>query len=437
MKKILSVLLLPLLLLGCRPAPSPQTLQSTPTPTHTLTPTATEAQAGQTPVSTPTVEIIYITPMPGGVDPKCVQGDGNASLSQSPFEDYPLAIESYLNAGASAEQLDETLYELGIASLPVSATAAEMTGDGKEEIVVSIYNPVSTSTPPSGKLLIYVCESGQYRLKYEQTSEDFQGAPSIRFLQDLNADERAELITSVASCGASTCFESIQVLDWDEGSFVNRLQGTSDDLPFPTIELTDKDSDRVYQIEVTGSGMGSVGAGPQRNLTRTWAYLPGKQQWEPVGDIPSPSNFRIHVLHDADALAEEGEYEDALLLYGRVADDLTLTDWNDPEKEQGILGAYARYRMVVLYARLGQTAFAETTLDNMESLYPDGDSLRPYYEIAQSFLDAYVSSGFSGGCQAARSYAADHSEQVLDPLGSMNFGYGNKTYTADDVCSLN
>jgi hypothetical protein len=284
--------------------------------------------------------------------------------------------------------------------------------------------------------MIYVCKSGQYELAYEQTSEESRGAPSIRFLQDLNADGTAELITSEAACGASTCFESIQVLNWDGDSFVNRLQNGSDDLPFPTIELTDQDSDQVYHIEVTGSGTGSVSAGPQRNLTRVWAYLPGTQQWELTGDTPGPSDYRIHVLHDADSLSNEGSYEDALLLYGRVADDITLVDWTDPEMEREILGAYARYRMVVLYDRLGQTSFAETALDDMESLYPSGYPQRPYYEMAQEFREAYVASGFSAGCQAAREYAAAHPEQVLDPLGSQNFGYGNKDYIPEDVCDL-
>lgn len=436
MKKTLIVVLLTLLLISCRPAPSVQSLQVTPTLTQTVTPTVVETETMLTPTASPTIEAIYITPLPAEVDKKCVQGGVEAGLAQSPFEEYPQAVEDFLNSGATPEQLDEVLYELGIASLPVSASAAEMTGDNKEEMVVSIYDPLSNNMPPSGKLMIYVCESGQYELAYEQTSEDFQGAPSIRFLQDLNADGTAELITSEASCGASTCFESIEVLDWDGEAFVNRLQNGSDDLPFPTIELTDRDSDQVYHIEVTGSGMGSVGAGPQRNLTREWAYLPGTKQWEPIGDTPGPSDYRIHVLHDADFLAEEGSYEDALLLYGRVADDLTLVDWADPEMERENLGAYARYRMVVLYDRIGQTSFAETILNDMESLYPAGSLQRHYFEMAQEFRQAFIASGFSAGCQAARDYAAGHTEQVLDPLGSQNFGYGNKDYTPEDVCSF-
>ena len=51
-------------------------------------------------------------------------------------------------------------------------------------------------------------------------------------------------------------------------------------------------------LEVVGSGYGSVGAGPQRGVTRVWAYQPGSGLWEQVDEIIGASDYRIHTIHD-------------------------------------------------------------------------------------------------------------------------------------------
>ena len=41
-------------------------------------------------------------------------------------------------------------------------------------------------------------------------------------------------------------------------------------------------------------------------------------------------------------------------LYLRVINDATLLDWADPPIEQANLGAYARFKLVVLYTQTGR-----------------------------------------------------------------------------------
>jgi hypothetical protein len=52
-----------------------------------------------------------------------------------------------------------------------------------------------------------------------------------------------------------------------------------------------------------GGGFNSVGAGPNRTTIRSWKYEQLTGFWEYFEDVPGPSYYRIHLLHDADSAA--------------------------------------------------------------------------------------------------------------------------------------
>jgi hypothetical protein len=58
-------------------------------------------------------------------------------------------------------------------------------------------------------------------------------------------------------------------------------------------------------------------------------------------DVSGPSYYRIHLLHDADSAARNGEFDQALIDYGRVMYDPTLVDLQNYEHEKAVLSAYA------------------------------------------------------------------------------------------------
>jgi hypothetical protein len=356
------------------------------------------------------------------------------SLAAGPYAGLPQSIQDYLNRGATAAALDQALYDLGLANQPVAVSEADLSGDGKRDIVVSIYDSASESMPPAGDLLIFVCQAGSYALVYHEITEEPNGAPGIRYVQDLNADGRAELVSSTAICGAHTCFEAVKILAWDGASFQNRLVGESSDLAYPTVEVVDPEGDGVYDLQITGSGIGSAGAGPQRSLVRLWRFATGSGQWEPAGDTPGPSDYRIHMLHDAEAAARKGAWDAALLLYQRVIHDTTLLDFVDPAIEQADLAAYARYKAFVVATLQANEALSKSLLSELENTYPPGSRQRPFVEMALAFLQAFTEDGQAAACQAVRDYASAHIDQVLLPLGPAAFGYGNPEITAEDVC---
>jgi hypothetical protein len=340
---------------------------------------------------------------------------------------------SFLNAGATPQELDRALYDQGVANQPVGVLSADMTGDGKLDVVVSLFDPESQHIPPAGALLIYTCQGDSYGLVVYQPTGAQAGGPRLYALQDLNADGAADLVDSVATCGASTCFEAVRVWAWDGVGLVNQLIGDTLDLPFPLVEVKDIGGSR-YAVEVTGTTPGSVGAGPTRPTTRVFAFDAAQPGWRAVDERLGESNFRIHKLHDAEAAALNGAYIDALLLYQRVVSDDSLQDWSNPTAERANLAAYARYKMVVIYTLQAQPDFARLVLDELKAAEPENGPRYAYVEMALAFQRGFEQGGVAAGCQAARRIAADQSAVVLDPLGPGVFGYANPDLTPADMC---
>jgi tetratricopeptide (TPR) repeat protein len=364
----------------------------------------------------------------------CSAGQNQPALDVSDFDQYPQAIQDFLNNGGTPSDLDEALYNAGVANQPVAVKTADMTGDGQAEVVVSIFDPASQVMPPSGKLMIYTCNGGAYQLAYQEESPEAWGAPGIRYLQDLNADGKSELIESEGSCGAHTCFEDVKIIAWDGEGFKNLFEGSSKEIPYPDIRITDADGDGIFDVEIAGSGYGSVGAGPQRNVIDIWKYDPSSGTWKFDKEVLQDSNYRIHVLHDAETAAKNGDYAGALELYDRVINDPSLEDWMDPETEKANLSAYVLFKTGVIYTVEGQQDQANAAFEQLSNQYPQGVPQHAYVEMANAFQQAYASDGLEAACTAAKTYASEHADQVLAPLGPQAFGYANREFTPDDVC---
>jgi hypothetical protein len=219
---------------------------------------------------------------------------------------------------------------------------------------------------------------------------------------------------------------------WDGSGFSNRLQGASDDLPYPEIEIVGPADDGTYQLAVTGTGIASAGAGPYRQRTRTWSWDASAQALVPGPDVPLPSNFRIHVVLDADAAALAADFAGAHDLYHRVVTDETLQDVEFSPAPRDNLIAYAMYREVVTYVLMKDLGDAQVVYGILQNSYPAGAPGRAYADLGTAFWERYsADEDLGAACQAAQAYAAAHPDDVLGPL---YYGYANPTYTAADLC---
>ncbi|HVN56132.1 MAG TPA: hypothetical protein VMT46_17505 [Anaerolineaceae bacterium] len=429
--KIFLGLILLVFIAACSSLGTPQAVQGQVEPTvqpgETVFPTLPVTQSAPTDTPVPTQAASLPNPL-------CVTSQSHPDFQRGDFGQYPQAILRFLNGGATVEELSKSLYDAGVASQPRTAMADDMTGDGQQDVVVSIFNPNSRRIPPSGTLLIYVCESSGYRQAFQLATTEDQGAPGIRFLQDLNADGKADLVTSQGSCGASTCFEAVQILTWNGSEFDNALEGSSADLADPDIQIKDPGSSGVYQLVITAGGAGSLGAGPQRIVTRTWIYDPASQHWKPGSDQVASSTYRIHVLQDADVAFKKGDYALAEALYRQVRDDQpALADWMDPVSEKANLGAYAAFKIIVIETVQKKSTQAQKDLASITGNVEARSPQQAYVEMAREFVSAYAVDP-STACAIIKRYAASHAGQVLDPLGSKVFGNSNRDIQPEDLC---
>lgn len=425
-------------LAACAAAPTrPAATASAPAglaASQTITPPATETATPRPPAPsrTPTQ-----TPSPTATFPvaqACLPLAAVEPLAQTDFSELPTLIQSFLNSGGGLDALERSLTAIYAANPPRPVAQADLNGDGVAETVVSVVDAQVFADPKPGALLLYNCEAGAYRLVQMEFPAAGFGAPRIVHIQDINADGLNELIVSSATCGASACFEDARILGWDGVQYRNLLEGSTAELPFPDLQITDFDRDGVFDLEAASNGIGSVGAGPQRPIIRHYAFDPTVGKWLLNFETLGASTFRVHVLHDAEAALHAGDTAVAAVLYQEVIVDDGLADWIDPGRERPVLAAYAGYKLVVIAALNGDVDAAAAALKTLTAAHPTNTGGHPYVEMATAFVQGFLAGDVADGCLAAQTYAATHVEQILLPLGPMVYGYTNPEISLLDVC---
>ncbi len=423
-KKTVLAYALGLLLAACgsRGTPTP-----TPTPTATLRPTAT-------PSPTPTATPVPLCPAQ------------NLAAKWTPpagFDGYPDAIRAYLAEGGTAANLLTILRSASSINEKWGSVAAiDLTGDGEPEIVVSIFDPFTTdqSAGPSGQLLVYGCTPQQVELLYAKAAPKGQSMP--RLLQSGNligAPNGAQLAVVTSSCGANTCFDSLEVLGWNGTALVNLLAEPLE-LPEAQYQFVQADGDSALEIQAQRGVQNSIGAGPHRTEKQLWDW--NGAQYVKVKTELSPVVYRIHAVYEGDDAFAAGDYQRATDWYTRVLTDDNLKDWLTEigyanAHDRDTLQAYARFRLLLIGLLRGD-ANAGDQFDQLTKLYPDGSPVHLTQQMAQAFWNKYQETkDLKAACAVANAFANSSDNWQYLIVDDLNlFGYTNRSYTSDDVCPL-
>jgi len=392
---------------------------STPTSNFSATPVPTQAPGPEA------------TPLPAIACPVTPGAPALPALGVP--ASYVADVLAFLNGGGDVHALENQIQALNLspqAGIPL--TQQDFNGDGLDDVAVSLLDPDSAAIMVPGDLYVFLCRGQAYVLNYSSPEASDVGAPEILDARDLNADGAADLLTARESCGAHTCFSHLEVLTWHQDAMANAMLGESDDLPYPSIRVVGPGGDGRYAIAVTGTAIGSAGAGPYRGLTRTWLWDPAGLSLVPDPDLALPPTFRIHVLNDADQADLAGDYTTALELYARVVNDDSLQDWVDPAGERANLSAYALFRQLLTQLELADSTAAQAAYLTLQNAYPPASPGGAYGLLGQAFWTAYQASGSLGlACAQAQAFAQANQSTILQPL---DFGYANPTYSATDIC---
>jgi hypothetical protein len=386
--------------------------------------TATALSSAAAHTSTPKQLENQQCPIPPGEPPLPVM---------SPASTIPGQLLAYLNAGGSTSALRSHL-EAGF-FLPgegLNTVQMDFTGNGYQDLVLPILNLESQSAIPSGTLLFFECTGEQYALNYSTFQASDPGMPVIYAAQDLNGDSIIDILAGYKHCGAHTCSIQAEALLWNGTTLENRFQGTTGDLPTPTVEVLTSPTLGSVEIAITANGILSVGAGPFRPITRIWTWDATTHNFVSTEEFQHPPTFRIHVLHDADKAAGLGDYDTAVILYNRVVEDDSLVDWGEEELTHAELVAYAMYRRVLTHLQEDQAELALAALNMIDASFSIGEVGYAYADMAELLWNAYQAEGdLHSACGIVQTYARRNSESILDPL---YYGYANPSYAAADIC---
>jgi hypothetical protein len=345
--------------------------------------------------------------------------------------DYPDAIQEYLNAGGDTVTLERTLAEWGALSpeAPGQVAAVDLTGDDRPEIIVALWY-VGDAAAPSGDLLIFGRQGGSYALLYQEGYNP--AGPAVRLLPaiDADGDDRQDVVYTLSTCGAHTCFESLEILSWWETSF-SSLMGGRLDMPYPTYVVT------PGRIDAESGSIASVGAEPQRGYSEVWEW--NGSVFTVTQQIWAPPIYRYHALLDGDYALFAEDYPAAVVAYERVIGDGTLQEWGavsgsvDPSVERGQLAAFARWRLVLTYLQGGDPGGAQVAYEQLQAEYPAGAVGHDVAALAEVFWGTYAADGsIVDGCLAL--VAAAKEDTSVHDFFNVNYGYANPRWEAIDNC---
>lgn len=376
------------------------------------------------------------TPAPSFLQNECpAQGGRTPPTLPASFDDISNVVGVYLSNGGAASVLENTLRTWNAINEQGGFVQAEtdLTGDKTPEIVVNVFNPYTynpLSVLNAGQALVYGCDNNGYRLLYATPSNPGLALPVFHRVGDMNADVKAELVFDVQSCSTAYCTREGFILSWNPvvGAFENLNTGQLLSIN-GRMGVVDIDSDGILEMTLTNYPPGSTTSGPTRGTVDVWDWTGAN--YVLAIRVPDESRYQIHALHDADAELLADNVRSAIDSYLEIREGENLLGWTVPNEAENIR-AFATYRLVISYARLGNTRRAEQYLGELRAENPEGTSGAVYAAMAQAFWDGFnAGGGSSAGCQAVVGVAAARPES-LSFLNS--YGYANRSYNLSDLC---
>jgi hypothetical protein len=306
---------------------------------------------------------------------------------------------------------------------------ADWTGDGADDLALVIVNPQSDAATPETDLLIFVSNGERFDLAYRARAA---GAVRILAAADINGDGLPDIAWVDTTCGASTCFDTVNVRSWDGAAWADWTEKTIT-MAYADVLLDDlRDTAEGQEIQLAGGVYGSVGAGPQRGRTEIWGSVDGAP-YTLLERVYDRSSCLYHKVLDANEAL--GRYQEIGLvqakeMYTEAVTNRNLTTCWEHEDEQDELRSFSLFRLALISAYEGDPAAAAENVSQLEQAYPDSI----FAQLGQAWLGAYQGGNdIAAACAAATQFATDNPAAYA---GLSDYGYSNPTFRAEDLCPL-
>jgi len=353
----------------------------------------------------------------------------NLNLNPEAPETWGPAIDTYLQHSDLHGLRVEMERLEGAQNWVLDLIDLEINGNEQADLALALSVLDLDNTVSSSLVLVIECESDRCEFAHQQVYDDAAASSPHLSAQDLDGDRLTDLLVSSRHCGAHTCFLEVEALAWREGGMRNLFTGPTNDLPNPEFMLNGPLENGRFMIEITATGIGSAGAGPFRQFTRTWSWSDEQDLFVQSMEVYQDPEYRIHQLHIADELFASDELEAAKAAFLKVVQDNELSDWISGGEN---LSAYAYYRMGLITLLVDGEARTQNPFAQLQGAHPLGTEGSAYSDLAGVFWVTFSEGqDWSSACRAVIEYARENSETIIEPL---YYGYANKTYTPEDMC---
>jgi hypothetical protein len=248
-------------------------------------------------------------------------------------------------------------------------------------------------------------------------------------ITERTGDGRPDLVLLANACGAHTCSSRVYVESWDGTAWRDFGPGEGID----SLDAMNFDGNGTKgELVMHGGIINSVGAGPQRAATTTYAF--DGVRWSTRSVVPDKAVYLFHAVQDADELFDRAKFADAIAAYTAAVDSKNLKDWRleaDGSNGRDSLAGYALLRIAVATAALGldaNRAMDAAIRDGKETLF--ANAMQAFRRGLQE------GNGVHGGCLEVTQYLGTPGVPEI-VRGMFDYGYGNhpvKTYK--DICPL-
>ena len=430
------------------------TAEPTTTTTSTDMPTPTPAPAAnETPVlmcTPPACAAGEFFACPSG---DCPGGCGTVCVSPTPITG-PLApaptdwenLEGWLTtlwqSNVNPAAVRAALQQSGMQKSLSDWAAVDIDGDLLDEWVLVLYDQSLPGLPfgAAGDLWVVNGEGAVFRY-YTAPSNDIYEflAPTLIGLTDMTGDGLPELITDAPICGASTCTNNYRIIGQQEGQTTDLViappaaEGEPPSrvisVAYADTRIEDIDTDSLPELLVHGGTLGSAGAGVVRPRTEVWGWDGAAVTRTDV--ILDPSNYRHHILYEANDLMASGDLARAVPLYEAVINDNSLRDdayTYPPEQVRADISAFAAFRLILIDRLIGDSERAASRLAWLQATYPDS----PTSSAADRLIREW---GVYGNSVALCEQIESGLAALENPVGALaDMGYGNPSLGAADFC---
>lgn len=305
-------------------------------------------------------------------------------IPPSSFEDLPQFIKDYLNAGNRPIKLNQLLRSWQFISDTVGGVEIRK---GSTNKLVTVH--VSTPNPDFGSIqsimIFAMNEEGKVQDIFIPYNSPTDPGVSFKLLSEVtvNFNDLPDMAYIDTDCGAHTCTDNLNVIEWNGQKFVDLIDGDLR-LPHPTYLI------ELGQITAVSGYVNSVGAGPQRAYTEIWKW--NGKVITVTDKILGPPIARMHLVNDADAKLEQGDTSEAISNYKQAIEDQSLpSQFLNPNTDykQEVVKAYATFKLFVAYTVLGQIGEAQKYLEQLVVNHSQDTEGNLFVILGQVFWDNY------------------------------------------------